>query len=170
VDDLILTKDNKIKTDGRKKAGKANAKSLKYARKLPIKCNDCIYRPKEEMGNGVCTVYKRDGICSIRKDLAKLTDSLDGERNVDKVSIMMQDTFESNYEILKFYEALEHQMGIINPDRIKLLNSLTNMGKIINEMSAKTIKTIEETHTLSDEKKEEISRMVRIEIQESTPD
>ena len=51
-----------------------NVKDLNYARNLPPECNGCPFRPIDKGGNDVCTEYKEDSLCVIRKDIAKLVD------------------------------------------------------------------------------------------------
>ena len=66
-----------IKVDERKTKSPYNSiKNFKYAN-LPAKCNDCVYRSRDEGGNGKCEVYEKDAACAIRKDIAKFLGMLD---------------------------------------------------------------------------------------------
>jgi len=136
----------------------SNVKNLNYARNLPPECNTCQFRPQEEGGNGICTKYEKDALCIIRKDIAKLVDSTGG-RTLD----LMEAEFHNNFEKLVFFESMEDQHGELNPEVTKRINSLSNLGKIINEIKTKR-ETVEVTEkkTLSDDQKEEIARTIKL--------
>lgn len=145
-----------------------NVKGLKYARNLPPECNGCPFRPQEEGGNGVCTEYKKDSLCLIRKDIAKEIDKLGG-RTLE----LMEAEFYDNYEKLKFFEQMEDMSGELNPEVTKRINALNNSGKIINEIKAKrdTVE-ITEKKSLTENEIHEIARTVkltRLDIGENEP-
>ena len=81
VDFVLQNRDGhapEIKEDKRKTKKTSNrAKHLKYMRIKPLTCNDCPYSATEAGGNGVCTEYKKDSICTVRKDLGKIAKELD---------------------------------------------------------------------------------------------
>ena len=150
------------------KTKRHNVKSLKYARNLPVKCNNCPYRSEEDGGNGICEKYERDSVCVIRKDIEKAVD-LFQERNEGKILAMMESEFTDNFEKLVFFQAMENAGGELNPEVTKRINSMTNLGKIISEIRTKkeTIQ-IKETR-VSKGKVEEIGRMISM-TQESAED
>ncbi len=135
-----------------------NVKSLKYARNLPPECNKCPFRPQEEGGNGICTEYEKDALCSIRNDIAKLIDKAGG-RTLE----LLEAEFHDNYEKLKFFEQMEDMSGELNPEVTKRINSLNNLGKVIEEVRSKR-DTVELTQkeTLTDDQRTEIARTIKI--------
>lgn len=135
-----------------------NVKGLKYARDLPPECNKCPFRPEEEGGNGICDKYVADSLCVIRKDIAKLIDQAGG-RTLE----LMESEFLDNYEKLKFFELMEDKNTELNPEVTKRMNSLTNLGKVINEIKQKR-STVEVTEkkTLSKDQIHEIARTVKL--------
>ena len=135
-----------------------NVKDLNYARNLPPECNGCPFRPQEEGGNGICTVYEKDALCIIRKDIAKLVDKYGG-RTID----LMEVEFHNNFEKLMFFETLEDHKGELNPEVTKRMNAISNLGKIIEEIKSKR-STIEitEKKTLSQGEIHEISRVLKL--------
>ena len=54
-------------------------KTGKYA-KLPIYCDDCIYRSKDDGGNGKCGSYEAGSVCVIRQDIQKHIGLLDSRK------------------------------------------------------------------------------------------
>ncbi len=143
------------------KNNKRRSKSLKYARNLPAKCDVCPYRSVEDGGNGICPKYKRESVCTIRKDIAKVVDQFN-ERNEGKILAMMESEFTDNWEHIQFYQALEKAGGELNPEVTKRMNTLTNLGKVISEIRTKK-ETIEVKETrISKGKIEEIGRMISI--------
>lgn len=140
-----------------------NVKSLRYARNLPPRCNQCPYRSEEEGGNGICTVYKKDSVCIIRKDLAKIVDKFDGERDSDKVLLFMQSEFEGNAELLAFFEQIEHMSSTLDPEVTKRINALNNLGKTLHEMKTRRESTtITKTEELSPEMKQKITETINL--------
>lgn len=134
-------------------------KHLKFARNLPIQCNDCPYRAKEDGGNGICIKYEKDSICTIRSDISKIVDEYE-TRNPDIILPLMEEEFMNNYTKLKFFETLENMNNELNPEVTKRISILDKLGKTINEMKT-TKRTVEvsETKTLSEDSKEEIRRI-----------
>lgn len=105
-----------------------NLKHLRYSRELPVKCDDCPYKPLDEGGNGICNFYKRDSVCTIRADIRKQVQKY-SSRNPDVILPLMKEEFETNYEKLKFFETLETQE--LNPEVTKRINAMTNLGKVL---------------------------------------
>jgi len=145
-----------------KKKNPPNVKSLKFARNLPIKCDDCPYRDKMEGGNGICVQYEKGSLCNIRKDVKKVIEEYES-RNPDVILPLMEEEFMNNYMKLKTFESLEDMANELNPEVTKRISVLDKLGKTINEMKIKK-QTIEvsETKTLSEDKKEQIRQMFRI--------
>tara|TARA_R110002126_G_scaffold111701_5_gene249611 strand:+ start:361 stop:888 length:528 start_codon:yes stop_codon:yes gene_type:complete len=135
-----------------------NYKGLKYARNLPPECNGCPFRPQEEGGNGICTKYEKDALCVIRSDISKLVDS-HGGRTLD----LMEGEFNDNYEKLKFFEQIEDMTGALDPEVTKRINSVTNLGKVIEEVKSKR-NTVEitEKKSLTDDQIHEIARTIKL--------
>jgi len=136
----------------------SNVKNLNYARNLPPECNGCPFRPQEDGGNGICPKYKKDSVCVIRKDIAKLVDKCGG-RTLE----LMEAEFHNNFEKLQFFEVMEDQTGELNPEVTKRINSLNNLGKVINEIKTKR-STVEVTEkkTLSQGQIHEIARTLKL--------
>jgi len=135
-----------------------NVKALKYARNLPPECNHCPFRPQEEGGNGICTKYEKDALCVIRSDIAKLIDE-NGGRTLE----LLEAEFHDNYEKLKFFEQMEDMSGELNPEVTKRINSLNNLGKVIEEVRTRR-ETVEVTQreTLTDDQRTEIARTIKM--------
>ena len=135
-----------------------NVKDLKYARNLPAECNVCPYRSMESGGNGICNKYEENATCIIRKDIAKLVDKCGG-RTLE----LMEAEFNNNFEKLLFFESMEDKKGELNPEVTKRMNSMTNLGKVINEIKTKR-ETVEitQTESLSDNQKHEIAKTVKL--------
>lgn len=75
----------------------------------------------------------------------------------------MESEFLDNYEKLKFFELMEDKNTELNPEVTKRMNSLTNLGKVINEIKQKR-STVEVTEkkTLSKDQIHEIARTVKL--------
>lgn len=144
-----------------------NVKHLRYSRRLPLKCDDCPFRAKEVKGNGVCSVYEKGSLCVIRKDIRTAIEKY-STRSPDQIIPLLQEEFDANYEKLKFFEALENMSAELDPEVTKRQNSLANIGKLLYELRQKK-STIElsERKTLTDDKKQEIAKVVRITREES---
>ncbi len=160
------TGDTELVVDKRtlpKKNNPPNVKSLKYARNLPVMCDDCPYRAKEAGGNGLCSKYKADSACLIRKDIAALVDKFN-ERDSSKIVNLMEAEYHNNFEKLMFFQSLEDMSNTLNPEVTKRINAMTNLGKIINEIKTKR-ESIEvtKTETLSDDMKTQIAQTIKIE-------
>lgn len=139
-----------------------NVKHLRYSRKLPVKCDVCPYRGKEAGGNGICTVYEKGALCKIRSDIRRAVEKY-STRNPDQILPLLQEDFEANYEKLKFFGSLENMSTALDPEVTKRMNAVNNLAKTINELKTKksTIE-LEQRQTLSDSKKDEIAKIVRI--------
>jgi len=150
-----------------KKKDPPRVKHLKFARNLPIMCNDCPYRAKEDAGNGICVKYKKDSVCTIRTDISKVVDEYE-TRNPDVILPLMEEEFMNNYTKLKFFETLEDMNNELNSEVTKRISVLDKLGKTINEMKS-TRRTVEvsETKVLSEDKKDEIRQLFRV-TQESS--
>lgn len=156
-------KDPVLKVDGRtlpKTNNPPNVKHLRYSRKLPLKCDDCPYRAKQDGGNGICSVYKEGSLCIIRKDIRKEVQKY-STRSPDQILPLMQEEFESNYEKLKFFETLENMQSVLDPEVTKRINAMGKLGQIIQEMKTKKQSVeIEHKKVLSDDKKDQIAQQV----------
>ena len=162
----LKTGEKTLKIDKRtlpKTKNPPNVKTLRYSRVLPPECNQCPYRSQEEGGNGICTKYKKDSVCVIRKDFAKLVDKFDGVRDSDKVMSYMQASFENNFEALAFFQQMEDMSGELDPEVTKRYTVLNNLGKTLHEMKTKreSIK-VTQTETLSDDMKRQINQSVEL--------
>lgn len=135
-----------------------NVKDLKYARNLPAECNNCPYKPEVEGGNGICKKYEKGATCIIRNDIAKLVDKCGG-RTLD----LMEAEFNNNFERMLFFESMEDIKSELNPEVTKRINSLTQLGKVINEIRQKrSTVEITEKKTLSQDQIHEIARTVKL--------
>lgn len=144
-----------------------SATTLEFAKDLPVKCNDCPYRAREEMGNGICVQYEKDALCSVRKDIRQKIAEY-RTRSPDQIIPLMKEEFDSNYEMLKFCEQMEKMSGKLDSETTKRINALNSLGKTLNElMTTKTTVEMSETKTLSPEKKDEIAKMIKITKQQS---
>lgn len=140
-----------------------NVKTLRYSRMLPPECNMCPYRPEEVGGNSICSKYKKDSVCVIRKDFAKLVDKFDGQRNSDKVLLFLQAEYENNFEKLAFFEQIEDMSGTLDPEVTKRINAMSNMGKILTEMRTRRESLeVTKTDTLSDDMKHQIAQTIKV--------
>lgn len=152
-----------LSVDGRTTPRAPHKLNLQYARDLPVHCNDCKYRPIEEGGKpGGCTVYKQDGLCSIRSDVRKQMQVF-GTDQPDHLKQLIQAEVDRNFEFIQTMHSIEDMVGELNTEVTKRMNAITNMGKLLNEMNTKknTIE-IEERHTLTDDMKEQIARTIRL--------
>lgn len=137
-------------------------KHLRYSRHLPVKCNGCPFAPMEDGGNGVCTKYKKDAVCVIRTDIAKMFKKFD-ERDEVKLINLMEAEFSSNYETLRFFEEMENASGALDPEVTKRINAITNLGKAISEIKTKSDSIeISEKKTLTDDQTVEIARTLKM--------
>ena len=145
-----------------KKFTAPRAKHLRYSRHLPIKCNNCPFAPMEEGGNGVCSKWEKDAVCIIRKDIKRMFEKFN-ERNENRLVGLMEAEFQSNYEVLRFFEEMENAGGKLDPEVTKRMNAVTNLGKAITEIKSRT-QSIEvtEKRTLTADQKEEIARTMKI--------
>ena len=150
-----------------KKKKPANVKHLRFARDLPIRCDECKFRPKQEGGNGICSVYEKGALCAIRKDVLSLIKQYE-TRNPDTILPLMEEEFMNNYTKLKTFEALEDMASELSPEVTKRIGVLDKLGKTINEMkTTRSSIEIEEKKMLSEDKKEEIRHLLRV-TQESS--
>ena len=161
-----ITSDKSLVLDKRtlpKTKNPPNVKTLRYSRVLPPECNMCPYRPEEKGGNGICSKYKEDSVCVIRKDFAKLVDKFDGQRNSDKVLLFLQAEYENNFEKLAFFEQMEDMSGTLDPEVTKRMNAMSNMGKILTEMRTRRESLeVTKTETLSDDVKHQIAQTIKV--------
>lgn len=162
---LLLKKEDghlpELVVDGRTTPRAPNLKHLRYSRKLPMLCNDCPYRPKSEGGSiGLCAVYEKDSICRIRADTRKIIEKY-SVSNPNQILPLLEEEFESNFEKLKFFEAIETMTSKLDPEVTKRQNALAGLGKLISDMKTKknTI-TMTETKTITEDQKTEIARMI----------
>ena len=126
-----------IKVDERKTKSPYNAiKTFKYAN-LPAKCNDCVYRSRDEGGNGKCEVYEKDAACAIRKDIAKYLEQID-TRDINDLKGVLDLIAKMNLENYLMANAQSKLDGNI-PDRNTRaeVNSLMSIAKLLIELSSK---------------------------------
>lgn len=162
---LVQKRDGKppvVKPDGRKKGRSNRATHLKYMRIKPLTCNDCPYSAKEVGGNGICTEYKKDSICTVRKDLGTIADQLDTrdpellKSRIDLMTTSLAEEVEFHMKMCK--------AGNIPPtkDLISAYRATLDGMKIMAEIQRKTISTeVTETKTLSSDQITQISRTIR---------
>lgn len=160
-DQLVVDKRTLTKVDN-----PPNIKHLRYSRKLPMKCNDCPYRPKEESGNGICTEYEKDSMCKIRNDTKKLMELYETS-NPDDILPLVKEQFKDNYVRLQLFSQFEDMSNQLDPEVTKRINAMNNLAKTITEMqSRKNTIEVEEHKSLNPEKRDEISKTVFRLIQE----
>jgi len=126
-----------IEVDKRKTISPYNSiKNFKYAN-IPAQCNDCVYRSREEGGNGKCSVYEKDAACAIRKDIAKFLGQID-TRNANDLKSLLDLLAKLNVENYLMANAQSRLDGNI-PDRNTRseINSIMSIMKLLVEMSSK---------------------------------
>ncbi len=144
-----------------KVANPPRVKHLKYSRHLPSTCNNCPYRPQEQGGNGICTVYEKDAVCVIRKDIAKMFEKF-SERNEIKLVDLMEAEFVSDYEAMRFYKEMENAGGKLDGEVTRRMNAITNLGKAITDIKSRTVSVeVTEKKTLTDDQRQEIARTIK---------
>jgi len=147
--------------DGRKsRTLPTHLKDLRKSAHLPAYCNDCVYRSKEDGGNGICTVYEKDSLCVIKTRINKAVTKY-STRNPDQLIPLLQEEFESVYEQLKFHQAIENMANEYNPEVTKRINAVTNLAKVINDMKG-VKRTVEMTETMSPAKRDELMRVLSV--------
>lgn len=111
----------------------------KYA-ELPIYCNDCYYRSKDEGGNGKCEAYKKDSVCTVRADIKKYCGELDS-RDPDTLKTIVDNNIKMLNERVMFSiftagmdgnlldKATNAQMNTLH-SYIKLMKDLNGTVKI----------------------------------------
>ena len=151
-----------VEIDKRTLSHTNNVKDLKSVRDLPVQCNDCRFRSKEEGGNGLCEKYQKDSLCRIRPDIARIVDKY-GIAATDQVLPQLKEEYDENYEELKFYHHMEKRAGQLDPEVTKRMSIQMNLAKIINEIQTKktTIELSEKTK-LSDDQRKEIHRIITL--------
>ena len=171
-DFIVIKKDGKkpiVKRDGRKKKISNRAKHLKYMRIKPLVCNDCPYSAVEAGGNGVCTKYKADSICTVRPNLEKITTELD-TRDPDLLKSKLDLLTTQLSEEVAFHIQL-CKAGNIPPTKelIAAYKASLEGMKIMSEIQRKTITNeISETETISDGETTQIHRVIREQRNETT--
>lgn len=137
-----------------------NFKHLRYSKKLPLECNLCPYRSRDVGGNGICTVYKQDGLCIIRGDIRKQTEKYH-TRDGGELIPLLEEELDSQIEKLKFFNVIESMAGKLDTEVSKRLNSVTNLSKTVNELKTKmTTISLSEKKVLSPEARDEIAKEV----------
>ena len=130
-----------ISEDKRKLVSPHNSiKNFKYAN-LPAQCNDCVYRSRDEGGNGKCSVYEKDAACAIRKDIAKFLEQLD-TRNMEDLKSLLDMLAKMNMEQFMLAYAQGKLDGNV-PDRNTRaeVNSILSIAKLISEVNSKVENT-----------------------------
>lgn len=137
-------------------------KHLRYSRHLPIKCDGCPFAPMEEGGNGVCSKYEKGAVCVIRKDIRRMFKKFN-ERNEGRLVNLMEAEFNSNYEVLRFFEEMENAGGKLDPEVTKRMNAVTKLGQAISDIKSKTQSIeITEKKTLTEDQRQEIARTIKL--------
>lgn len=163
---LILSKrDGKLpvlQVDGRTTPRAPNLKHLRFSKKLPLRCDECRFRPQDNGGEiGGCSKYKEGSLCVIRNDIRKEIEKYSSD-NPDIILPLLQEEFEATYEFLKFTHALESMRSELNPEVSRRMNALTNLGKLIGEFKRQKVTVeAEQKETLTDGKKTEIAQTLR---------
>jgi len=138
-----------IKIDKRKTVSPYNSiKNFKYAN-IPAQCNDCVYRSRDDGGNGKCSVWEKDAACAIRKDIAKFLKMID-TRSVEDLKGVLDLLAKMNLENYFMAQAQLKLDGNI-PDRNTRaeVNSLMSIMKLLVEMSNKITVSEKQTFTKS---------------------
>lgn len=138
-----------IKVNQRKTVSPYNAiKNFKYAN-IPAKCNDCVYRSRDDGGNGKCSVWEKDAACAIRKDIAKFLNMIDTRKAEDLKALldMLAKLGMENYLMANAQGRLDGNV----PDRNTRseVNSLLSIIKLINECNDKIQITESKTYSKS---------------------
>lgn len=139
---------------------------LRYSRKLPVECDTCPHRSKDQGGNGICTVYKQGSLCTIRADIRKQTEKYH-IREKGGLLPLLEEELDAQIEKLKVFGVLENMANALNPEISKRLNSVTQLSKIINELKSKeTTVSLTEKKVLSPQERDainaEVERMISI--------
>lgn len=137
-----------------------NFKHLRFSRKLPVECNGCPHRPKDMGGNGICTVYKADSLCILRKTVRGLTEKYH-TRDKGGLLPLLEEELDAQIERLKVFGLLEGMANTLNPEISKRINSVTQLSKVINELKTKeTTVSMSERQTLSPKERDAINQEV----------
>ena len=169
---VISKKDGQVpvlKEDGRKKKTSNRAKHLRYMRIKPLVCNDCPYSAPEAGGNGICTEYKKDSICTVRKDLGKITKELD-TRDPEHLKTKLDLLTTQLTEEVSFHMQM-CQAGNLPPTKelVAAYKASLDGIKIMNELQTKRVTSeVTETKTLSNNEITAISRTIREAHDEAT--
>ncbi len=152
-----------VKEDGRKTKKTSNrAKHLKYMRIKQLECNDCPYAAREANGNGLCSEYKKDSLCTINKKLNKITKELD-TRDPEQLKARLDLHTTQLSEIVMFHMNM-CVAGNIPPTKelMAAYRATTDSIKIMSELQKKTITSeVTETKKLSGDMITEISRTIK---------
>lgn len=156
-----------LKIDGRTKPKAPNLVNLRYSKKLPVECNSCRYRPKDQGGLiGGCPVYQEGSLCKVRGDIRKAMKKF-RDATPDSIIPLLEEEIDSNYEKLKFFEAAENFSGELHKEVTARVNAFANLSKVLTELKTrKTTLEIQERKTLSDDQKDEIARIVKMSVEE----
>lgn len=168
VPDLIKitkNKDNKIevKHDKRAEISAFNAiKSLKYSKKLAAHCNDCQFRIRDEGGLGGCHAYEKDAVCSVRKDIKKFTELYD-TRKPDELRQMIDILYKFVFEnTIQGLLSDRFRGNVVDKNSIALVNALTSLSKVQNELGRTGDIEVSETQLFSKNNISSIIKKIRI--------
>jgi len=128
--------------------------ALKHGRyaNLPIYCNDCYYRSKDEGGNGKCAVYKKDSTCEIREDIKKHCAGYD-TREPDALKTIVDENIKMLQERVMFSIVSAGMDGnLLDKATNAQMNTLASFIKLARELqgSVKFTATQEETEGAGD--------------------
>lgn len=142
VDGGVKVKENRTKTV----SVYNRIKNFKYA-DLPAECNKCVYRSIDDGGNGKCTAYEKDAVCSIRDDIKGFLEELD-TRNPEDLKQMLDFLAKQAFENVMMAFAQAKMDGNI-PDRNtqSQTNTLINLVKLMSEVSNKVTLTEKKEYT-----------------------
>lgn len=139
---------------------------LRYSRKLPVTCDTCPHRPKDQGGNGICTVYEKEALCIIRKDIRTQTEKYH-TRDKGGLLPLLEEALDAEIEKIKFFGVIENMSNSLNPEVSKRINSVTQLSKVINELKSKeTTVSLTEKKILTPQEKDainaEVERMMSV--------
>lgn len=168
VPDLIKISKNKnndveIKRDKRVEISAYNAiKSLKYSKKLSAHCNDCQFRPRDKGGLGGCHAYEEGAVCSVRKDIKKFTELYD-TRKPDELRSMIDVLYKFVFEnTIQGLLSDRFRGNVVDKNSIALVNALTSLSKVQNELGRKGDIEISETQMFSKDNIQSITKRIRL--------
>jgi len=163
---MFTLKEKRVQTPVVKKKNRyTNLQVLKQSEITPY-CNTCPFRAVQEGGNGVCEKYEKDAMCVIRKDIKKAVTNYNTRDPTEILELIIAD-FESNFEDIRFLTAIERMSGELNPEVTRRQKIHIDLARLVNELSNKRAKIEVEEKTISDDTKTQISKIIRMEQENS---